>query len=98
MNRRRSKRLEKHATTLLVSWLKGLLEEEEASKITVETYKSFLPTQTHYMAGRTMFLNAYHPKWIKKKIIQLLKIFPAIQIEDVNLEMITWKVNQRPAG
>jgi|TARA_R110000803_G_scaffold191840_1_gene254556 hypothetical protein len=95
MNRKKSKRIERHAEGLLITWLKGLLTEEEAEGVNMGNYRSLMPEQTHYMAQRTIYLNAYHPKWIKRKIKQLIKIFPNIQIEDVNLEMITWKVNQR---
>jgi len=98
MNRRRSKRIERHAESLLVVWLKGLLSDEEAAKINISNYKSMMPEQTHYMAQRTMYLNAYHPKWLKKKINQLLRIFPDLTVEDINLEMVTWKVNQRPVS
>jgi len=95
MNRKKSKRITRHSITLLVSWMKQLLPEEEAEKVTVDTYKTMMPEQTHFMANRTMYLNAYHPKWIAKKIKQLIKIFPDIEIEEVDLELITWKVNQR---
>ena len=98
MNRRRSKRIARHAESLLVVWLKGLLSDEEAAKINISNYKSMMPEQTHYMAQRTMYLNAYHPKWLKKKINQLLRIFPDLTVEDINLEMVTWKVNQRPVS
>lgn len=95
MNRKKTKRIRKHSVTLLVSWMRQLLSEEEGKKITVDSYKSFMPEQTHFMAQQTIYLNAYHPKWIEKKIKQLIKIFPDIEIEDVDLELITWKVNQR---
>tara|TARA_R100001377_G_C3160481_1_gene99548 strand:+ start:284 stop:571 length:288 start_codon:yes stop_codon:yes gene_type:complete len=95
MNRKKSKRIKNHSESLLVLWMKGLLPEDEAEKVNLKTYKSMMPDQTHFMAQRTMYLNAYHPKWVAKKIKQLLKIFPAIQIEDINLEMIAWKVKQQ---
>jgi hypothetical protein len=95
MNRKKSKRIERHAEALLITWLKGLLTPEEAEGVHMGSYRSFMPEQTHYMAQRTIYLNAYHPKWIKRKIKQLITIFPDIQIEDVNLELITWKTNQR---
>jgi|TARA_R110000796_G_scaffold46364_8_gene112040 hypothetical protein len=95
MNRKKSKRIKNHSESLLVLWMKGLLPEDEAEKVNLKTYKSMMPVQTHFMAQRTMYLNAYHPKWVAKKIKQLLKIFPAIQIEDINLEMIAWKVKQQ---
>jgi len=50
MNRKKSKRITQHSITLLVSWMKQLLPEEEAEKVTVDTYKSFMPEQTHFMA------------------------------------------------
>ena len=95
MNRKKSKRIKNHSESLLVLWMKGLLPEDEAEKVNLKTYKSMMPVQTHFMAQRTMYLNAYHPKWVAKRIKQLLKIFPAIQIEDINLEMIAWKVKQQ---
>ncbi len=97
MNNKRSKRVRNHATVLLVSWLRTLLTEEEGAKITVKNYADHMPEQTHIHANGKMMLNAYHPKWIVKKINQILKIYPHLQIEDVNLEMIQWKANKRQA-
>ena len=91
----KAKRIRRHAKTLLVSWLHSLLDKEEADKINVSNYLSHMPKQTHIFLNGGMKLNAYHPKWVAKKIKQLLKIFPAIQIEDINLEMIAWKVKQQ---
>lgn len=95
MNRRKSKRIREHSVCLLVSWLRGLLEEKEAALITTKTYKSYMPEQSHYMAQRTLYLNAYHPKWIEKKVKQLIILFPNLEVEDITLELITWKTNQR---
>jgi len=53
-----------------------------------------MPTQTHFMAQRTMHLNAYHPKWIVNKINQLLAIFPDRYIEEITLEDIQWKTSR----
>ena len=41
-----------------------------------------------------MRLNAYHPKWIAKKIKQLLKIDPKLDIESIDLELIKWQANR----
>ena len=49
-----------------------------------------MPTQTHFMAERTMYLNAYHPKWIKNKIKKLLVIWPDRAIESITLKDIQW--------
>ena len=94
MNRKKSKRIKNHSESLLVLWMKGLLPEDEAEKVNLKTYKSMMPVQTHFMAQRTMYLNAYHPKWVAKKIKQLLKIDPDLIIESIDLELIKWQANR----
>jgi len=68
MNKKKTKRIQAQASVILVDWLRSLLNEEEGLKINTKNYLKFMPTQTHFMAERTMYLNAYHPKWIKNKI------------------------------
>jgi hypothetical protein len=46
-----------------------------------------------FLNGR-MRLNAYHPKWIAKKIKQILKIDPDLRIESIDLELIKWQANR----
>ncbi len=94
MNGRKAKRIRKHSGVIIVNWLRTLLSEEEGQKITTENYTDFMPTQTHFMAQRTMHLNAYHPKWIVNKINQLLSIFPDRSIEEITLEDIQWKTSR----
>jgi hypothetical protein len=81
----------------LVEWLQSLLSEEEGAAITVKNYKQFMPEQTHVFANQKILLNAYHPKWIAKKIKQLLLIFPDIKITDISLEHIQWKAQRQQA-
>ena len=71
MNKKKTKRIQAQASVILVDWLRSLLNEEEGLKINTKNYLNFMPTQTHFMAERTMYLNAYHPKWIKNKIKRL---------------------------
>jgi len=94
MSGKRAKENRRHTETILVSWLHSLLNEEEGAKINIENYKDFLPKQTHFYAGRTLYLNAYHPQWIVKKIVQIKKIFPHIKTEDITLELIQWKAQR----
>ena len=56
--------------------------------VTVDNYKNFMPTKTHYMANRTMHLNAYHPKWIRNKIQRLMRHNPKRVLEEITLEDI----------
>ncbi len=97
MNNTKAKRIRRHASTLLVGWLRSLLTEEEGAKINIKNYADHMPEQTHIYANRRMLLNAYHPKWITKKINQLLRIYPHLQVEDVDLELVQWKANKKQA-
>ena len=94
MNGKKAKAIRKQSKVLLVDWLHTLMEPEEAAKINTGNYMSFMPKQTHIYVHRKMRLNAYHPKWVAKKINQLLKIFPALTIQDINLELVQWKANK----
>ena len=85
MNGRKAKRIRKHSGVIIVDWLRSLLSDEEGKGVTIDNYKNFMPTQTHYMANRTMHLNAYHPKWIGNKILRVLKANPKREIESITL-------------
>ena len=86
MNGKKAKRIRKHSGVIIVDWLRSLISEEEGQGVTVDNYKNFMPTQTHYMANRTMHLNAYHPKWIRNKIQRLLKQNPKRVIASITLD------------
>lgn len=94
MNNKKAKAIRKHSKTLLVSWMKGLLSEEEGSVINVKNYEQFMAEQTHIYVNKKFILNAYHPKWIAKKIKQLLIIYPNMKITDIGLKHIQWLVQK----
>ena len=94
MNGSKAKRIRKQSGIIIVNWLRTLLSEEEGRKIDTKNYTNFMPKQTHYMASRTVHLNAYHPKWVIKKINQLLAIYPNRTIEQITLEDIQWKISR----
>ena len=73
MNRKVSKRITRQVKEIIVEWFGTILSEEEASKVTTDNCLEFMPDQTHFYAGRTTYLNAYHPKWISNKIKKMLK-------------------------
>ena len=95
MNRKKSKRIRKHAETLQIEWLKSLLNDEEASKITKDNFRDMLPQQTHLWAQGTIHTSFYTLKWLSNKIKQLIKIFPDKDVEDITPQDITWKMEQR---
>jgi hypothetical protein len=95
MNRKKSKRIKKHAETLQIEWLKSLLNDEEASKINKDNFRDMLPKQTHLWAQGTIHTSFYTLKWLSNKIKQLIKIFPDKAVEDVTPQDIAWKMEQR---
>ena len=90
----KAKRIRRHTKSLLVLWLRSLLNEEEAAKVTIDTYLSYLPKQTHIFINQHYKLSAYHPKWISNHIKRILKIDPDLQIENIDLELIKWQASR----
>jgi hypothetical protein len=90
MNNKKAKQIRKQVKPVLVSWLKGLLSDEEAAKVNLFNVLNYMPTQTHFISERTMYLSAYHPKWVSNKIKKLLRAFPNLKINNVDLELVQW--------
>jgi hypothetical protein len=95
MNRRKSKRIYKQAKRLQLEWLRSLVDEVEAEKINEDNMEELLPDQKHVLGQGIMRLSFYTDKWLKKKIKQLLKIFPNKEVEDITSEDIVWKMSRR---
>lgn len=89
MNGKRAKKIRAQVGEVLLTWLKGLVDEEEAKKITIDNYKSMLPDQTHIYLEASFKLSAFHPKWVAKKIKKILRRDPTKSISDVSLEDVT---------
>ena len=56
------------AKTILVEWLKTLLNEEEQKKVNVKNVLTLLPNQTHYWQDTTLKLQPWSYKWVVKKL------------------------------
>jgi hypothetical protein len=95
MNRKRSKRISKQSKRLQLEWLRSLVDEVEAKKITEDNMEELLPEQKHVWGQGQMRLSFYTNKWLNKKIKQLIKIFPHKDIEDITSEDIVWKMSKR---
>lgn len=88
MSEKQEKKIRAHAKAVTVEWLKSLVNEEEASKITINNYKQRMPSQTHFYLKRMMRLQSYSLKWMVKRIKKILKSQPSKQLETINLEDI----------
>tara|TARA_R100001224_G_C4024476_1_gene150441 strand:- start:2002 stop:2274 length:273 start_codon:yes stop_codon:yes gene_type:complete len=83
MNRKKSKLIGAQVEKISIEWLKGLLPEEEAEKITRKNYKSMLPKQTHILSKRQWKLSAFTERWFKQKIKKVLKRNPTKDISSI---------------
>ena len=83
MNGRKAKRIRAHVCTLAIDWLKGLMSEEEAKKITKDNYKSMMPSQTHIFLKGHFKLSAFTERWMAQKIKKILKSSPERTIESI---------------
>lgn len=75
MNKKKLKELKKRIRPIQVEWLKSLLPQEEADKITVDNVEGLLP-EDNYMKGiKGITLVYMSDRWLLKK----LKKYPEIK-------------------
>jgi hypothetical protein len=55
MKKRILKRISRHTETLLVAWIKSLLTEEEAAKVSLSNVGSLLPTEYQILTGYYLY-------------------------------------------
>lgn len=96
MNEKRLKAISRRTETVLVEWLKTLVNEEEAVKISLSNYKELMPVQTHIQANGRFMLSAFSPKWVRKHLKRLAKKHPdrevyTFTLTEVMQESHTWK-------
>ncbi len=86
MNGRQTKLIRKKSLVLLIDWVKTLVSEEEAKKLTMEQAYNLVPKDTHIYTNGKLMLSAFSLKWINKKIKKLLK---HKTINDITVEDLT---------
>jgi len=82
--------------TLLIEWVKTLLPEEEAAKVSLKNIQHLMPREQYYFADNRIYLNSYSPKWIKNGIKRILKQDSNVEIEMITMEKILWTMKQKP--
>lgn len=80
------KRISRQTDIVLCQWLKTLVTEEEQSKISISNVREFIPPSSYFYAGRTLRLNFYSPKWVRKTIKKLVKLGHVV--EEINMEQL----------
>lgn len=86
MNGKLAKKIRKQADDVIIGWMKSLLSDVEAEKVNRENIKSMLPKTEYVWLESGIKLNAFHPKWVQKRIKRLIKTKPlsTITFKDMN--------------
>jgi len=84
MNSKIVKRINRHADSLLLKWIKTLVPNEEHDKISLDNLYSFLPDVNYFKANGSLRLSFYSPKWTRKGIKKL--VMQGNSIEDISME------------
>jgi hypothetical protein len=73
MNSKRSIALKNKARDILIDWVRSLVSEEEAAKITKDNYTTFLPSLSYFKAKGARRLSFFTPRWAKQRLKKLYK-------------------------
>ena len=68
MNNKKVKQLRKLIKPIQVEWMKSLLPEEEANKVSLETIDELLPDEKYIKSLKGVTLLHMSDKWILKKL------------------------------
>ena len=86
MNGKKAKQIRSHAKFMLLDWLKTMVSEAEAAKISVDNFEDYLPSQGHIYANRKIMLSAYSFKWFVKQIKKILKRERSRDVKTIKLD------------
>jgi hypothetical protein len=84
MNSKICKRISRQTDLVLLEWLKTLVPEEEHVKVNINNIHDYIPNSTYFYTQRTLRLNFYSPKWVRKAIKKLVKLGSIV--EDMNMK------------
>tara|TARA_Y100000739_G_C20563074_1_gene443986 strand:- start:1060 stop:1329 length:270 start_codon:yes stop_codon:yes gene_type:complete len=73
MNGQKAKRIRRHAKELMLNWIKSVVDEDEAKKVTLKNLAQYVPNQTHIYANQQLRVSAYTLRWFEQGIKKLLK-------------------------
>lgn len=85
MNARKSKRIHKQALSISLEWLKSMLSDKEAAKVTAQNIPR---TNTHTYLNSTAYSMPYSFKGSSRIIKMILKRNPSFIIENINASVI----------
>jgi len=69
---------------MLIDWVRSLVSEEEAAKITKDNYTTFLPSLSYFKAKEARRLSFFTLRWAKQRLKKLYKA--GVDIQDLNVK------------
>ena len=82
MNSKVAKQYRKKAKLLTVEWIKSLIPEEEAKKVTVENFQDYMPDQKYVYANKKFILSAFSERWFYQQLKKVNKDLNLITLKD----------------
>jgi|TARA_R110000764_G_scaffold228745_1_gene319386 hypothetical protein len=73
MNGKQSRKLRLKSKELVMEWVRSLLNEEEAEKISLENYHLLVPEEKYVFANRKLVVSAYTERWFYQNLKKLIK-------------------------
>lgn len=98
MRKQVSKKINNKAKTLLLSWVKSLVSEEEQEKVNEKNLMQMLPKQEYIESRRTFYMAFFTYRWTKQSIKKLLNMgYTLEQITMEDLKTLTQRVRNKGA-
>ena len=97
MNKALLKRISRHTDVLLVQWVKSLVTEDEAEKVTLENIHDLMPDARHVYTRGQLRIAPNSPKWIRKMLKKAVTTDPSLLIEDITLKDLECQTTSLPS-
>jgi type III secretory pathway component EscR len=83
------KKINRQVEVISVEWLRSIMPEEEANKITTTNFRQYLNQTTHYFKDKQFFNSSFTEKWTRCKLKKLVRKNPFKPIDSYNYNDLT---------
>jgi type III secretory pathway component EscR len=81
VNQKIMKKINRQVEVISVEWLRSIMSEEEADKITKNNFRQYLNQTAHYFKNKQFFNSSFTEKWTRKKLKKLFRRNPSRPID-----------------
>mgnify|MGYP003134009675 FL=1 len=93
MKKKITSKINEKASSILIEWLRSIVEEDEANRITKENFKDFLPKDRYIQVQKTYYLSFYTLRWATQNIKKLVK--RGVSMDGIKLEDLEWLLKKQ---